>query len=551
MSIRNALWVFGLLLVVGLGGALSSDVAAKGKYFGKEFPNFTARDPISGDRFSLDDFRGKVVLIDFWATWCGPCVRELPNVRRVYEKHKDDGLIIISISLDFDRSRFRTFVRRNDMPWHHVMEGGGWDTRLAKKYGIRSIPSMFVLDHDGVVIADSAHGEELEKVIAGALEAMPDEAIADGPAAGDERSAPRRERSSEPGLTADEVDAVQQGLDHAAGALRRAASPLESLRTTVQDAERTIADLREDLLAIGRSGSAREQYERMHDQLAEARLELFVCGYFEGEIIALPASPFDGGDVDERRAAVSAVATFPAVQDAAKALEAVLDRALSDIDRVRRGIDGLGQSLKHDNPSTTLRSRADRLIAEADELAERCRRPWTDHLMDADAVLGSVTSADSAIVARIDTTASEIEVMRGRVGAACRDREALQTFNADCAKLIDEFNAIVSSLEAEDLIDEGAIKPLTNPLATAIRSDTRTRIETELELDRAAEAAKSMRAAASRSQGEVDELASRLADLQRELEQADEQQFADIKDRFREFCRRLLASIDEAAASRG
>jgi hypothetical protein len=431
------------------------------------------------------------------------------------------------------------------------MEGGGWGTRLAKKYDIHSIPAMFVLDHDGVVISDSARGEKLDEVITGALAAIPDEPSVAESADDDERSVLRPERTSDPSLTADEVAELQRALGQAADTLRRAASPLESLRSTVQDARRVIDELREDLVAIGRSGSAREQYARVHEQLVEARLELFVCGYFEGDIVTLPASPFDRDDVDERRASVAAVATLPAVQDAAKAIEAVVNDALGDIDRVRRGIDGLEQSLEHEHPSTALRSRADRLVAEADELAERCRQPWIVHLMDADAVLGSVTSADSGIVGRIDKTAREIGAMRGRVAEACRDREALQTFNAEFVKLIDEFNAIVSSLETEELLEEGAIKPLTNPFATAIRSDTRTRIETELELDRAAEAARTMRAAATQSQGEVDELASRLADLQSEFEQADEEQLAGIKDRFRAFCRRLLASIDEAAAARG
>ena len=84
---------------------------------GKECPDFTAKDAITGQQFSLSDLRGKVVLIDFWATWCGPCVRELPNVKRAYSKYKARGFEIVSVSLDTDKQRFRRFVREKRMSW--------------------------------------------------------------------------------------------------------------------------------------------------------------------------------------------------------------------------------------------------------------------------------------------------------------------------------------------------------------------------------------------------------------------------------------------------
>jgi len=148
------------LLAVALAQA-----AAAGRYLGEEFPNFTARDALTGEPITLRDLRGSVVLVDFWATWCGPCRRELPHVKRVYEKYRDQGFEIVGISLDSSEDRFRSYVRSNEMDWHHVMEGDGWRTRLALQYGVSSIPRMYVLDPNGVCIAERVRGRALEAAV--------------------------------------------------------------------------------------------------------------------------------------------------------------------------------------------------------------------------------------------------------------------------------------------------------------------------------------------------------------------------------------------------
>jgi len=118
--------------------------------------------PLKGDKVDLAAMKGKVVLLDFWATWCGPCVAELPNVKEAYKKYHDKGFEIVGISLDSDEGRLENFVKENDMPWPQHFDGGGWDNKLAKEYGIRSIPAVFLVK-DNEVIATGVRGSLLEE----------------------------------------------------------------------------------------------------------------------------------------------------------------------------------------------------------------------------------------------------------------------------------------------------------------------------------------------------------------------------------------------------
>lgn len=143
-------------------------VADEGLNIGQTFPNFVAEDIALGKRMSLKDLRGKVVLVDFWATWCPPCRAELPHLKAAYERFHKSGFEIVSISLDQGIGGCTTFIRQNDMRWRHVVEGGGWQTRLAVRYGIRSIPQTFLLDPEGVVIG-RPRGSTLSRDVEDAL----------------------------------------------------------------------------------------------------------------------------------------------------------------------------------------------------------------------------------------------------------------------------------------------------------------------------------------------------------------------------------------------
>jgi len=122
---------------------------------------FTA---VDGREVDLAKMRGKVVLIDFWATWCGPCVQELPNVLKAYNELHPKGFEIIGISLDSDKAKLESFVKEKGMEWPQFFDGKGWKNEIATTYDIHSIPAMWLVDQKGMVIDTAARGGLEEKV---------------------------------------------------------------------------------------------------------------------------------------------------------------------------------------------------------------------------------------------------------------------------------------------------------------------------------------------------------------------------------------------------
>lgn len=107
--------------------------------------------------------KGKVLLLDFWASWCGPCRRENPNVVAAYEKYHKKGFEILGISLDKDKTKWKAAVEKDKLTWQNLSDLKGWDNEVAKMYAIRSIPSNFLIDANGIIIAKNLRGEDLEK----------------------------------------------------------------------------------------------------------------------------------------------------------------------------------------------------------------------------------------------------------------------------------------------------------------------------------------------------------------------------------------------------
>lgn len=123
---------------------------------------FTAHD---GREIDLKDYRGKVVLIDFWATWCGPCVAEMPHVKSVYEKYKSLGFEVIGISLDSEKTRLEEYLKKNEIVWPQYFDGKGWGNEMAVKHGVTSVPAAYLIDRDGILITKKARAEVLDKAM--------------------------------------------------------------------------------------------------------------------------------------------------------------------------------------------------------------------------------------------------------------------------------------------------------------------------------------------------------------------------------------------------
>src|SRR3990172_7508384 len=129
---------------------------------GSEAPAIVLNDP--GDvPIALSSFRGKVVLIDFWASWCKPCRIENPNVVRLYNKYHDKGFEIYGVSLDRDKTAWVKAINDDGLEWVHVSDLMFWNSPVAKLYDIKAIPETYLLDEKGIIIAKNLRGEELEK----------------------------------------------------------------------------------------------------------------------------------------------------------------------------------------------------------------------------------------------------------------------------------------------------------------------------------------------------------------------------------------------------
>lgn len=141
---------------------------ASGTILGAEAPEISQKTP-DGEVANLSDLRGKVVLVDFWASWCGPCRRANPGVVALYNKYKDQGFEVFGVSLDGKKARWEAAIKKDKLTWTHVSDLKKWQSGAAADYGVRSIPQTFLLDKEGRILGKNLKGKALEAKIQEAL----------------------------------------------------------------------------------------------------------------------------------------------------------------------------------------------------------------------------------------------------------------------------------------------------------------------------------------------------------------------------------------------
>jgi thiol-disulfide isomerase/thioredoxin len=439
-----------------------TQASAAGRFLGEEFPDFSARDAITGEPFTLRDLRGSVVLVDFWASWCGPCRRELPHVKRAYEKYRDQGFEIVGISLDSSENRFRSFVRSNEMDWHHVMEGEGWRTRLALQYGVNSIPRMYLLDANGVCIAERVRGRALEAAVQrglSAVAAVPDEV---------------------PALLLDSPAAARlwNRLEIASKETERSADPLRRLSVRLS----LIAD------ALSRGDP-----QRHWEELYRIRHTLFMMGLLDGRYpVTLPQEA-------------------PALRAAIERMRQECEQATRQLARQQQQIGRLKRDLVDAAEATVeLEARINDAHDHALLVAESWCEPWLDQVDAAQAMIAGLRRPLAEHQARLQALERRITAVRG--GAS---RESAASVYADVSAALGG----LADLGIIDVDQPGAPQAGLRQAAETLDGARRRVDYHQRHLQALAAEASAIRSELSErleAGGDLDELRNRFSDLARE-----------------------------------
>ncbi len=133
-------------------------------WVGRKLPDFSATD-LDGKSISYSDYHGKMLVLNFCAKWCGFCEPEIPYLKEVYEEHHDKGLEVIGVSLDENEAELHEYIEEHNIPWIQIFDGKGWKSRLARYFGIRFLPSQWLIDRDGTILSVETRKEQLGQIV--------------------------------------------------------------------------------------------------------------------------------------------------------------------------------------------------------------------------------------------------------------------------------------------------------------------------------------------------------------------------------------------------